>query len=85
MRRPLRRPASSSGPVAPKPPSAPSPSPTPAAPLPHPHQNKMSKANWSSEMTTIFCKLAANEKLKGNRPKKFLNPAWYKNVEVGFF
>lgn len=35
-------------------------------------------------MTTIFCKLAANEKVKGNRPTKFLNPAGYKNVEVGF-
>lgn len=33
-------------------------------------------------MTTIFCKLAAIEKLKGNRPKKFLNPAGYKNVEL---
>ncbi|KAI4998965.1 hypothetical protein ZWY2020_054829 [Hordeum vulgare] len=41
----------------------------------------MSKANWSSEMTTIFCKLVANEKLKGNRPQKFLNPAGYKNGE----
>ncbi|KAI4986536.1 hypothetical protein ZWY2020_019166 [Hordeum vulgare] len=42
-RRPLRRPASSSGPVAPKPPAAPSPSPAPTAPLPHPHQNKENK------------------------------------------
>ncbi|XBH54848.1 hypothetical protein VPH35_077068 [Triticum aestivum] len=45
----------------------------------------MSKANWSPEMTTIFCNLAAKEKEKGNMPLKFLNPTGYKNVEVGFF
>ncbi|XP_044319257.1 L10-interacting MYB domain-containing protein [Triticum aestivum] len=45
----------------------------------------MSKANWSPEMTTIFCNLTAKEKEKGNRPTKILNPVGYKNVEVGFF
>ncbi|KAE8809983.1 hypothetical protein D1007_13302 [Hordeum vulgare] len=81
-RRPKRaRPvAPSSGPVAssstPSPPAAPSLSPAPAASLP--------PSPSEQEMTTIFCKLAANEKVKGNRPTKFLNPAGYKNVEVGF-
>ncbi|KAI5008858.1 hypothetical protein ZWY2020_009906 [Hordeum vulgare] len=41
--RPLHRPASTSGPVAPKHPAAPAPSPAPAAALPLPHQNKENK------------------------------------------
>ncbi|XP_037411730.1 L10-interacting MYB domain-containing protein-like isoform X2 [Triticum dicoccoides] len=55
------------------------------SPAPPPTFEKMSKANWSPEMTTVFCNLAAKEKEKGNRPAKFFNPAGYKNVEVGFF
>ncbi|KAI4986893.1 hypothetical protein ZWY2020_019523 [Hordeum vulgare] len=82
------RPRPSSGPVAscsaPSPPAAPSLSPAPAASLPPSPLEQDVKSQLEFRNDHYFCKLAANEKVKGNRPTKFLNPAGYKNVEVGF-